>query len=160
MFKRKPDSPAATPAVVAPVERVTSVLGPGITWRGSLSGTGGIRIEGAFDGELAIKGLIVIGQSGRVTTEKLTANTVIVAGLVQGNITAERLEIRSTGRVWGDVTVVSFSTEDGAFLRGRVQMEDSVNIEVRESELPNGKAAEPAKPMPDTAAPETDAADE
>ncbi|NSW53707.1 MAG: polymer-forming cytoskeletal protein [Anaerolineae bacterium] len=134
MFKRKPETSTQTPAAVVPTERVTSVLGPGISWRGSLYGSGGVRIEGAFEGDLSIRGLIVVGQSGRITTEKLSANTVIVAGLVQGNIVAERLEIRSTGRVWGDVTVVTFTTEDGAFLRGRVQMEEQIAIEVREPE--------------------------
>ena len=34
-------------------ERVTSVIGPGITWTGDLRGKGGIRIEGTVDGEIA-----------------------------------------------------------------------------------------------------------
>jgi len=64
-----------------------------------------------------------------VTCEKLQANTVIVAGMVKGNIQAEKLEIRSTGRVWGDVQVVAFSTEEGSFLRGQVTMEDRIELE-------------------------------
>ncbi|MCD4752444.1 MAG: polymer-forming cytoskeletal protein [Anaerolineaceae bacterium] len=128
MFKRKSDAQPSAPAAFAPTERVTSVLGPGIQWQGSLQGSGGIRIEGSFEGDISIKGLVVIGQSGQVNTEKLNANTVIVAGLVHGNINAEKLEIRSTGRVWGDVKVISFSTEDGAFLRGHVQMEEKMNL--------------------------------
>jgi len=128
MFKRKNDVPTNAPVAVVPTERVTSVLGPGIQWQGSLQGTGGIRIEGSFEGALAIKGLVVVGQSGQVNTERLNANTVIVAGLVRGNINAERLEIRSTGKVWGDVKVVTFSTEDGAFLRGQVQMEEKMDL--------------------------------
>ena len=59
----------------------------------------------------------------------MRANTVVVEGTVRGNITAEKLEIRSSGRVWGDVSVVSFATEDGAFLRGQVRMEEKVVIE-------------------------------
>ena len=128
MFKRKSDTQPGAPAVFAPIERVTSVLGPGIQWQGSLQGSGGIRIEGSFEGDMSIKGLVVIGQSGQVNTEKLNANTVIVAGLVHGNINAEKVEIRSTGRVWGDVKVISFSTEDGAFLRGHVQMEEKMDL--------------------------------
>jgi cytoskeletal protein CcmA (bactofilin family) len=31
--------------------------------------------------------------------------------------------------VWGDVTVVSFATEEGAFLRGQICMEERVEIE-------------------------------
>jgi cytoskeletal protein CcmA (bactofilin family) len=47
---------------------------------------------------------------------------------VRGNIVAEKLEIRSTGRVWGDVVTAAFSTEEGAFLRGQVTMEEKVEI--------------------------------
>jgi len=133
MFRKSP--PATTPPVQQ-VDRVTSVLGPGITWKGNLRGSGGVRIEGAFEGEITIRGLLVVGETGRVNCQDLQANIVIVAGAVKGNITAEKLEIRSTGRVWGDVTTVAFSTEEGAFLRGQVQMEEHVEI-VLQDEKPN-----------------------
>lgn len=129
---RKP-APQAQPAA-RPVERVTSVLGQGINWQGNLRGSGGIRIEGTFEGEVSIRGLVVVGETGRVTCDNLQANTVIVAGAVKGNITAEKLEIRSTGRVWGDVTVVAFATEEGAFLRGQIRMEESIELEVGEEQ--------------------------
>ena len=100
MFRK---NPPASPSAVTPIERVTSVLGTGINWKGDLHGSGGIRIEGTFDGE--------------------------IAGSVRGNITAEKIEIRSTGRVWGDVTTVAFATEEGAFLRGQVRMEEKVELQ-------------------------------
>jgi cytoskeletal protein CcmA (bactofilin family) len=122
------------PTSIAPAERVTSVLGPGINWRGNLRGSGGVRIEGAYEGEIAIRGMVVVGETGRVSCETLRANTVIVAGAVRGNIIAEKLEIRSTGRVWGDVTVIAFATEEGAFLRGQVRMEEKVELELENPE--------------------------
>jgi cytoskeletal protein CcmA (bactofilin family) len=126
MFRKNTSiSPATTP----PIDRVTSVLGTGINWKGSLHGSGGVRIEGTFDGDIAVRGLVVVGETGRVTCPVLQANTVIVAGAVRGNIIAEKLEIRSTGRVWGDVTTVAFSTEEGAFLRGQVRMEERVELQ-------------------------------
>jgi cytoskeletal protein CcmA (bactofilin family) len=118
-----------TPSAVQPAERVTSVLGPGIIWKGNLRGSGGVRIEGAFEGDITLRGLVVIGESGRVICENLKANSVIVAGTVNGSITAEKLDIRSTGRVWGDVVVVALATEEGAFLRGQVRMEEKVDIQ-------------------------------
>jgi cytoskeletal protein CcmA (bactofilin family) len=126
MFRKSNTQVPAT--VSSPSERVTSVLGPGINWQGNLRGSGGVRIEGTFEGEISVRGLVVVGETGRVTCADLQANTVIVAGSVRGNIKAEKLEIRSTGRVWGDVVTVAFATEEGAFLRGQVRMEEKVEI--------------------------------
>ena len=127
MFRKR--GGAAPPATQpAPVERITSVLGAGINWKGSLSGTGGVRIEGSFEGEIDVRGLLVVGEAGRVTCEDLRANVVIVAGAVRGDITAEKVEIRATGRVWGNVVTAAFATEEGAFLRGQIRMEERVEV--------------------------------
>jgi len=131
MFKRATSSSQQTPAQI---ERVTSVLGSGISWNGKISGRGGIRIEGIFEGEIALRGLVVVGETGKVTCENVRANSVIVAGAVHGNITADKLEIRNSGRVWGNVVVAAFSTEEGAFLRGQVTMEDQVDLQIEEPE--------------------------
>lgn len=125
MFRRGNERSA--PRVETP-ERVDSVLGPGIAWQGSISGTGGVRIDGAFDGEIALRGLVVIGEQGRVTCKQIRAATVVVAGSVRGDIHALRLEITRTGRVWGDVVTTSFATEEGAFLRGQIRMEEELDL--------------------------------
>jgi len=128
MFRR---NAAGAKPDITPIERVTSVLGAGIIWRGSLNGKGGVRIEGTFEGEINLNGLLVVGETGRITCEDVQANTVIVAGAIKGNITAEKLEIRSTGHVWGDVKIVAFSTEEGAFLRGNITMEEQVSLDFK-----------------------------
>jgi cytoskeletal protein CcmA (bactofilin family) len=125
MFKRNTIQ-ESTPSIQA-VERVTSVLGNGIIWQGTISGSGGVRIEGIFEGELNLTGMLVIGETGRVTCKDIHAETVVVAGSVKGNITAEKVEIRSTGRIWGDVVTVSFATEEGSFLRGQIRVEEKLD---------------------------------
>jgi len=128
MFKR--NTQQTQPSTVQAVERITSVLGAGVIWQGSISGSGGVRIEGAFEGQVAMRGILVVGETGRVTCENIRANTVIVAGAVRGNIIAQKVEIRATGRIWGDVVTVSFATEEGAFLRGQIRMEDAVELDL------------------------------
>lgn len=140
MFKRTTSSEDSAPSAAA-VERITSVLGPGVIWHGSVSGSGGVRIEGAFEGEIALRGLLVVGETGRVTCDNVRANAVIVAGAVRGNITTQKLEIRSSGRVWGDVITTAFVTDDGAFLRGQIRMEESVDLGL--------EAAQPTTPEPE-----------
>jgi cytoskeletal protein CcmA (bactofilin family) len=126
MFKRNNQS--SVPPTVQTVERITSVLGVGVIWQGNITGTGGVRVEGAFEGQIALKGLLVVGETGKVTCENVRAANVIVAGAIKGNITAQKVEIRSTGRVWGDIVTTAFATEEGAFLRGQIRMEDAVDL--------------------------------
>lgn len=126
MFKR--NNQAAPPATVQAVERITSVLGAGVIWQGNIAGSGGVRVEGTFEGQIALKGLLVVGETGKVTCENVRAVNVIVAGAVKGNITAQKVEIRSSGRVWGDIVATAFATEEGAFLRGQIRMEDAVDL--------------------------------
>jgi cytoskeletal protein CcmA (bactofilin family) len=126
MFKRNTIQ-ESTPSIQA-VERVTSILGNGIIWQGTLSGSGGVRIEGIFEGELNLTGMLVIGETGRVTCKEIHAETIVVAGSVKGNITAQKVEIRSTGRIWGDVVTVSFATEEGSFLRGQIRVEEKLDV--------------------------------
>src|SRR5574342_60156 len=127
MFRRN-TTPTETQQPVQAVERITSVLGSGVIWHGSINGSGGVRIEGAFEGEIALRGLLVVGETGRVTCDNVRASAVIVAGAVRGNITTQKLEIRASGRVWGDVITTAFVTDEGAFLRGQIRMEETVDL--------------------------------
>ncbi|HZD58386.1 MAG TPA: polymer-forming cytoskeletal protein [Anaerolineales bacterium] len=140
MFRRSSE-PQAISGPTVPTERVTSVLSSGISWKGQISGSGGVRIEGSFEGDIALRGLLVVGETGRVTCQQLRANVVVVAGAVKGDITAEKVDIRSTGRVWGNVVTAAFATEEGAFLRGQIRMEEQVDIEVSGS-LEAGEVAQ------------------
>ena len=129
MFKRSPSTSETTQPIPS-VERITSVLGSGIIWQGDLDGSGGVRVEGAFEGKITLRGMLVVGETGRITCENIRANAVIVAGAVRGNITTQKLEIRATGRVWGDVVTTAFVTEEGSFLRGQIRMEESVDLKL------------------------------
>jgi cytoskeletal protein CcmA (bactofilin family) len=127
MFRRSDDVPQEAESYP---DRIDSVFSAGLVWQGRISGTGGLRIEGAFDGDIMLRGLVVIGEQGRVTCDQLKAVTVIIAGSVKGNITAQRVEISQSGRVWGDVVTSSFSAEEGAFLRGKITMEDELELDM------------------------------
>ena len=126
MFRRKDEDQSGR---VETPDRVDSVLGPDLAWSGRLTGQGGVRIDGAFDGAIEVEGLVVVGDQGRVTCDELRAATVIVAGAVRGDIIAKRVEIMPTGRVWGDVVTTSFSTEEGAFMRGQIRMEEELDLD-------------------------------
>jgi cytoskeletal protein CcmA (bactofilin family) len=125
MFRRPDDRKLK---VDAQPERVDSVLGSGLSLQGELTGMGGLRIDGAFDGDIGLRGIVVIGETGRVTCKELRVTTLIVSGSLKGDVVAQRVEITSSGRVWGDVTTTSFSTHEGAFLRGKITMEEELDL--------------------------------
>src|SRR5688500_9917259 len=129
MFKRN-TTPTETQQTIQAVERITSVLGSGVIWHGSINGSGGVRIEGAFEGEIALRGMLVVGETGRVTCQNVRANTVIVAGAVRGNITTQKLEIRGSGRVGCDVVTTACVAEGRASLGGPMRAADTVELEL------------------------------
>ena len=143
MFRRTNDVPDEAETLTP--QRVDSILGANISWQGSLTGSGGIRIEGAFDGDIALDGLVVVGPAGRVTCREMKAQTVVVAGSVKGDIVATKVEILKSGRVWGDVTTIAFSTEEGAFLRGAITMEEELDLGF----APKDSLPEPDEPVED-----------
>jgi cytoskeletal protein CcmA (bactofilin family) len=149
MFRRREEP---TPSQEAPPTqfRVTSILGEDTSWKGEISGRGGIRIEGLFDGKINLDGIVIVDQKGRVESDLIKADTVIVGGSVRSDIEAKRVEIRSTGRVWGNVTTVRFSTEEGAYLRGKIQMEDEpVEPEISDDPQPEEPQDIKGSPKPE-----------
>lgn len=116
---------------------VESVIGPGLHYTGALSGNSGVRIEGSFDGSIEIGGALIIAEGARVTANSIQAGVVSVAGTVKGNIVADKVEILSTGRVYGDLKTGSFASEEGAFLRGQITMRDGTEpVDEAEDDAP------------------------
>ncbi len=103
--------------------KLDTVLGPGVYYQGTLNGAGGVRIEGGFDGTVNIKGQLYVAEGAKVTAE-VQAAMVVVGGHLKGNVTAGKVEILATGRIFGDIVTTAFATEEGAFLRGQVTMRD------------------------------------
>ena len=68
---------------------------------------------------------VTIGRNGQVAAN-IAAREVVIMGKVQGNIQCtDRLDIRSEGMVTGDVVTPRISVEDGAVLKGSVQVKSA-----------------------------------
>jgi cytoskeletal protein CcmA (bactofilin family) len=131
MFQRK--DAGTLPDTIRPTGKIETVVGPGISLKGVLTGRGGVRIEGIFEGTVEIEGPLVIGDQGKVLSEEIHAPSVVVGGTVQANIVADRVQILRTGRLYGDVTTSNLSTEEGGFLKGTIRMpEESDTAQIAE----------------------------
>jgi cytoskeletal protein CcmA (bactofilin family) len=66
---------------------IHTLIGKGSEFDGKLSFEGQVRIDGKFTGQIHTKDVLVIGEGARVQAE-ITAGTVIINGIVEGNIRA------------------------------------------------------------------------
>jgi cytoskeletal protein CcmA (bactofilin family) len=108
------DSPAS--------DRIENVIGPTATFVGELRCDGGVRIDGVFQGHLETMGNVIVGETAKVAAD-IVGRNISISGAVKGNISASgRLEILSTGLVWGDIDVSSFLIDEGGVFSGRSEM--------------------------------------
>jgi cytoskeletal protein CcmA (bactofilin family) len=126
---RMPEPAHKTLSPVADNQSARTILGPSVTLRGELDSNEDLTIEGKFDGTLHLGDhCLTIGLQGEVKAD-IQASRTVVQGTVTGNITArERIEIRKTGKVMGDLVAPGISIEDGAYFKGSIEI-------VRDKEL-------------------------
>ena len=93
-------------------------LGYGTKISGKLHFEGSVRIDGDLDGEIESKE-ITIGESA-VVTAQIRADSIVLCGKVKGEINAtQRIEIRATAKITGDITTPKLIIQEGAIFEGR-----------------------------------------
>jgi cytoskeletal protein CcmA (bactofilin family) len=101
---------------------VRAYLDSGSKISGKLLFEGAARIDGQVEGEITAKESLIIGESA-VVTAQIKANSIIVAGKVNGDIVAgQRLEIRPSARVMGNFTSPVLIVHEGAMFEGNCSM--------------------------------------
>lgn len=129
-----------------PEPRTDTVIAKDITVTGSLSGEGVVQIEGALEGEIKLKGYVIVTASG-VIHGPIEADVIRIAGRVEGNVTAlDHLQLERTGSIKGDVASVSFVIENGGRLNGRSTMIEGRPATPRVEQLP-AEAEKEAEPV-------------
>lgn len=130
--------PAATksaPAPVAPQARVpapasqpprseeASTISAGLKIKGEITGTSDLTIDGETQGKVRLtNGRVTVGPSGRVIAD-IDAREIVVNGTVQGNLKAtDSVRLGSSGQVEGSILTARIGIDDGARLRGNVEM--------------------------------------
>ena len=103
--------------------RSLSCLGSSLTVKGKISGDEDLQIDGTVEGQISLKGhRLTVGRTGHLNSE-VTARELIVYGKVTGNLHAhDRAEIKKDGSVIGDISTSRISIEDGAYVKGRIEI--------------------------------------
>jgi cytoskeletal protein CcmA (bactofilin family) len=92
---------------------------------GKYTFSGTVMLNGKFSGEIASNDTLIIGEKG-VVNATVRAGIVLVSGEVVGNILAtERVELRGSARVSGDVEAPVVVVEEGVRFEGHCRMTKS-----------------------------------
>lgn len=116
-------TPAQQPGPSTPRQPVgfETVLGANSILKGDFKSQANVRLDGTFEGTFEIDGNVLIGETARITAD-IHAKNVSVAGAVRGNISGNKIQLLRTGRVWGDISANAITTEEGAFIDGKITM--------------------------------------
>jgi cytoskeletal protein CcmA (bactofilin family) len=115
-------------------------IGKSVVIKGELSGSEDLYIDGTVEGTIQLQGNnLMIGPNGQVHAD-VNAKGVSVQGKLEGNIRAsDRVEMRKSAVILGDIVTQRIAIEDGAYFKGKVEIQ-------RESAKPNSTPA--TKPEP------------
>jgi cytoskeletal protein CcmA (bactofilin family) len=100
-----------------------TILGHTVVVKGQLSSGEDLMIEGQFEGNVNLDDhCLTVGTEGHVKAE-IHARQVVILGTVTGNLVAsEKIEIRRTGHVVGDLVAATVAIEEGAYFKGSIDI--------------------------------------
>jgi cytoskeletal protein CcmA (bactofilin family) len=116
--------PAPSRIESRPVESLVMDLGKSIMIKGELSASEDLTLYGQMAGRVTLPGhTLTIGPDADIQAD-IVAHAVVVMGSVGGTVTAgQRVEIRSTGSVKGDIVSPNLVMHEGGQLQGKVEMQ-------------------------------------
>src|SRR5580700_7714487 len=144
--KYSPNPNSFTPPknVTSTMEQAT--IGRSVVIKGEVSGAESLYVDGRIECTVNFgDSRVTFGRNGVVIAD-INAKEVVVMGTVTGNIhCSDRLDIRSEGSLTGDVVTPRICVEDGAMVKGAVEVQAA-----QQNEKP--QATKPGEPVKAAAA--------
>jgi cytoskeletal protein CcmA (bactofilin family) len=108
-------------------------IGRSLVIKGDISGAESLFIDGRVEGTITFpENRVTVGRNG-IVAANIVAKEVVIMGKVQGNVEcADRLDIRNEGLLSGDVITHRISVEEGAILKGGVEVRHSDKAEKKD----------------------------
>jgi cytoskeletal protein CcmA (bactofilin family) len=134
--------------ITSSMEQAT--IGRSVVIKGDVSGAESLYIDGRIEGTINFADSRVTVGRNAVIVANVIAKEVVVMGTVTGNIQCtDRLDIRSEGSLTGDVVTPRVCVEDGAVLKGSVEVrtaQKQASQGQHEKAQPQAKPVEAVKP--------------
>ena len=113
------------------IERIATTLGEGTNFSGTMNFKTSLKIDGKFQGKLISSGFLYIEESAVINAD-IMVGSVVIGGYVKGNVEAkDKLEILSTGKLYGDIRTTKLKIADGVVFEGKCEMikgDDDIDI--------------------------------
>ncbi|MCL0051753.1 polymer-forming cytoskeletal protein [Thermodesulfovibrionales bacterium] len=112
------------------------LIGEGSEIEGNINTPGTMRIDGMVTGNVRA-GRVVLGKIA-VLVGDVVAKSVVIGGRVEGNIAAEEfVDIKDTGKLFGDINSKRVSIIEGGVFVGRsfVQRDEPKTIDLTDKKL-------------------------
>jgi len=104
-------------------EKLESFIGASSKFRGDIETKGTLRIDGILEGNVQAD-WVILGEKSSVRGD-ITGRGIIIGGSVDGNLRAkEIIEIKSKGRVTGDIATSKLTISEGGVFDGRSAMQN------------------------------------
>jgi len=136
---------AAANSMSDKAEDINAFVGKGVEFKGTISYSGTVRIDGYLDGEIHTDGMLLVGEEA-IIQAKITAGTIVSRGKITGEVIAkECIKLRSPAVMNGSVKTPVLSMEDGVLFNGALEMANGVRELPRDLPLhPVGVIAPPS----------------
>lgn len=103
-------------------DKIDTVIGKNTSIKGDVNAQGILRVEGSIEGKINCKGDLILAEGGILRSD-INADNIVIAGDFKGNMDIKgKLEIKSTGKVVGDINILQLSVEEGGRLDGKCNM--------------------------------------
>jgi cytoskeletal protein CcmA (bactofilin family) len=118
--------PNLTPTRVDTREDVSAFIGKGVDFKGTITYTGTVRIDGSLEGEINTEGVLLVGEEA-VIKAKVTAGTLISKGKITGDVVVkEKIKLRAPAVMNGGVKTPMLSIEEGVLFNGTLEMTQGI----------------------------------
>ncbi len=102
--------------------RVAAWIGKAITLRGDVICSQDLTIDGVVEGTIEVgQHSLIIGVGASIKAD-LVGRVVTIGGSITGNVTAtEKIDLKATGSIQGDIRTPRFAMAEGAIVRGHIE---------------------------------------
>lgn len=125
--------------------KISTILGKGCVLNGDFNADGSARIDGTVNGNVSVKGTMILGVDGKINGD-VSSTAALIGGHVTGSIDApDKLEMSSTAKVLGDIKTKVLVIDERAIFQGKCDMYQEVTGVKKAAAKPSVKAARAGK---------------